>query len=144
MSTAIQTEKMIYEKESTAKMLLAKLAKRYTDRKYHIVSVTGGWQIVQVQVIPAFMPAPLPKPVKKARAMKIEEIVAGSDDLFVLTLDYARETAAWLFFKNATLPWIKKSHLVGSQLDPATKKITIRMSHAKAAQLGLTKLALAA
>lgn len=120
MTTAVQTQKLIFPSTATAKMMLGKLAKKNPSVKYEIITVASGHQIVTINKLPDYMPpaiplkpaiiAPAPKASKakqKSNAAQMMEPtgtipaeVAGLSAQF--SYEYQKQTAQWVYYKFAS------------------------------------------
>ena len=136
MTTAVQTEKMIYANEAVANEILATLQERNPEMKYHKVRVTSGWQVCSVTVLPPFMPG---EHNLSAGLAMIGEQPNEAGDVLEYTFTFQRESRAWIWFDGADLAWIKKSHLISYELTGDQMKI--RLSKEAATKAGLLKKA---
>ena len=122
MTTAVQTEKMIYANEAVADAILATLLASNPDMKYHKARVTSGWQVCPVTVLPPFMPG---VPKLPAGPTQTGEQPKDTGVVLEYTFTFQRESQAWIWFDGADLPWIKKSHLISYELTGDQMKIRL-------------------
>lgn len=137
MTTATQTAKMIYADPSVANMILGKMKKRFPERKYTVVQVSAGHQIVPITVCPSAMPPKKPVPVNNKTFAS-----AGSDtlDALVFEFPYLRQTKAWWYFDGGDVQYLHKNHCISAELieEPMEPvKLRIKVTAKVAAEKGL-------
>lgn len=145
MTTAVQTAKMIYPSEAVAKMILGKMVKRYPERKYTIVQVSSGHQVVGIKKLPDYMPPHKPAPVNNKTFASAD---SQTLDALVFEFPYQRETKAWWYFDGGVtgVNWIHKNHVISYEIvntntleSPSAKLIRIKVSEKIAKKTGLVK-----
>ncbi|WP_113155926.1 hypothetical protein [Nitratireductor sp. OM-1] len=113
MTTATQTAKMIYPDAMVANMILGKMRKRYPERKYTVMPVSGGHQIVPITVCPSAMPPKKPAPVNNKTFASAE---SNTLDAMVFEFPFLRQTKAWWYFDGGDVQYLHKNHCISASL----------------------------
>jgi hypothetical protein len=133
-----EASKMIYADKTIADAIIGKLRETNPAFKYDMIKLPVGHQIVRINVLPAYMPPAIPSPVAKHHAVAFTPSWAHGE-VAVITAQFERETAKWLYFANAVGPlgvkFFHKSHVVS--IDIENGNVTIKVPTDIAIKKGL-------
>lgn len=128
MTTAIQTAKMIYPQQNVAQMILGKMRKRFPERKYEVMKVSSGWQVVGITKCPDYVPPAKPLPVKKTEP----KVLATGAVLVAVPL--VKECPSYWQIAHSK-EWLHKSHVISSSVKDGILRFTTTQKSVEKMQL---------